>query len=415
MPTAFRNLRLRYKFWLVNATAFLGMLLVVGFAIAREHERLVLLAKAAGKTAPAFGQAFWAAAPAYALLVALLMGGVLAASQLLILFVQRHVETLRGEMLAVQQGLDLTRRVPLDCGDEIGEMAQAYNALLGSVQNLVHEVSETSGALRAASTEVQAESTRTRDGMRRQQAVTQSAETRLGQLLHQVQHVLDQTTAALADSREARQLAGEGRAVARDADQAIRALADEVDQAAELITRVAGDSERIGSVLNVIGEISEQTNLLALNAAIEAARAGESGRGFAVVAEEVRRLAQNAGRSTEEIRQIVEQLQAGTRRAVGVMRAGSASAADSRQRAAAAGTALERIETAVARIGEGNARISTAAEEQAQLSEAVAGEMRAMAETTAQTRAGADKTAESSARLLALSQALDEQTRRYRA
>ena len=92
----------------------------------------------------------------------------------------------------------------------------------------------------------------------------------------------------------------------------IEQLVGQMDHCLGAMQHLAGESQRIGSILDVIKSVSEQTNLLALNAAIEAARAGEAGRGFAVVADEVRGLAQRTQQSTEEIEQLMRTHREGT-------------------------------------------------------------------------------------------------------
>ncbi|WP_374941209.1 methyl-accepting chemotaxis protein [Pseudomonas sp. 102515] len=104
--------------------------------------------------------------------------------------------------------------------------------------------------------------------------------------------------------------------------QSMRGLADDIGGAAQAITRLGEDIERVGGVLDVIKSISEQTNLLALNAAIEAARAGEQGRGFAVVADEVRTLAGRTQASANEIQEMIAGLRQASSTAVTTMQAG---------------------------------------------------------------------------------------------
>ena len=148
-------------------------------------------------------------------------------------------------------------------------------------------------------------------------------------------------------------------------------LAADMSAAMVQVEGLAANSEKIGSVLEVIRAIAEQTNLLALNAAIEAARAGEAGRGFAVVADEVRNLARRTQESVEETRVVIEQLQSGTQDVVGSMGNSHRQAQDSVEQVGQAVTALQQIGDAVTVISDMNLQIASAAEEQSAVAEEI--------------------------------------------
>jgi methyl-accepting chemotaxis protein len=151
----------------------------------------------------------------------------------------------------------------------------------------------------------------------------------------------------------------------------IETLAGNVRATTAGVRQLAEDSDQIGTVVDVIRGIAEQTNLLALNAAIEAARAGESGRGFAVVAEEVRNLATRTQKSTREIQDVVERLQAEAERAAEDMIANEARARETVEAANSAGHSLSSITSAVTEISDMSTQIATASEEQSSVAEEI--------------------------------------------
>lgn len=146
--------------------------------------------------------------------------------------------------------------------------------------------------------------------------------------------------------------------------QLINELAHEVENSSSVVNQLKEDSNAIGAVLDVISSIAEQTNLLALNAAIEAARAGDQGRGFAVVADEVRTLASRTADSTQEIKAIIDSLQAGANNAVSVMESSQSKAQSSVAQINKAGASLASITDAVHSINDMNTQVASAAEEQ---------------------------------------------------
>ena len=153
----------------------------------------------------------------------------------------------------------------------------------------------------------------------------------------------------------------------------IRQLANIVMESSEIINQLQQDTNKVNVVLEVIKGIAEQTNLLALNAAIEAARAGEQGRGFAVVADEGRNLASRTQESTEEINQMLAQLQSAASKAVSTMDSSIAGVESSVESANKAGESLLEITAAISVISEMNDAIAKSTEQQTEVSGVMVG------------------------------------------
>jgi methyl-accepting chemotaxis protein len=318
---------------------------------------------------PSLSQVFSERFTHYALAVLILMLAMLGASQLLIRFLLSQLNTLKDVMLHVEKTGDLSARVPLACSDEVGQMANAFNAMQAAYQRVVNTVANTARQLDVGAARLAASMNEVRHGMLGQQSETDQAATAINEMTATVYHVAQHAGATRDLSQSADTLAGSGQEVVTRVQRSIAGLSTGVQRTAEMIQRLAEDSQKINGVVNVIHSIAEQTNLLALNAAIEAARAGEMGRGFAVVADEVRNLAKRVQASTDEITIMVSALQAGTRDAVDFMQESSFKADDCVQQAQEAGAALAEITGAVAQMRESNTQIAVAAEQQSQVAE----------------------------------------------
>lgn len=195
----------------------------------------------------------------------------------------------------------------------------------------------------------------------------------------------------------------------------IEALAQEVENSAQVISRLSEDSTQIGSVLDVIRGIAEQTNLLALNAAIEAARAGDQGRGFAVVADEVRTLASRTQASTLEIQSMIERLQTDASNAVKAMQQGQVQAQQGLSQAAQAENALQTISQSVTRINDMNIQIATAAEEQSSVAEEINRNIVNISQSADATAEGAKQTASAGDELAKLAARLQNLVGQFKA
>lgn len=287
---------------------------------------------------------------------------------LLIWAVQRSVsvplKSLRDLLTQVQQSSDLRLRADTQGRDEVSEAAQALNRMIDHFEQLVDALGSSASELSQQAESVFTTSDDVSQNSIRQAHQINQLATAIEEMSASVQDVAVNAKGAAEAAQQAETLCGAGRNVAAASAKAVTALADQLNQSAQVVQKLQQDSGQISTVLDVIRKISEQTNLLALNAAIEAARAGEAGRGFSVVADEVRTLSANTQQATQSIHQMISQLQSQAASAVDAMQMAHKDADHNRRLAQETGERFAELAGAVEKIANANISISSAASQQ---------------------------------------------------
>ncbi|WP_439858483.1 methyl-accepting chemotaxis protein [Pseudomonas syringae] len=336
-----------------------------------------------------------AAATALALVLSILAAWVIT----------RQITTPLQETLEVVERVasgDLSRNLNVDRKDELGKLQATIQRMTVSLRELVGGIRDGVTQIASAAEELSAVTEQTSAGVNSQKVETDQVATAMHEMTATVQEVArnaeEASEAAVTADRQAR----DGERVVNEAIAQIERLASAVGNSSEAMGALKQESDKIGSVLDVIKSVAEQTNLLALNAAIEAARAGEAGRGFAVVADEVRSLAQRTQKSTEEIEALIARLQSGTQQATTVMDSSRELSTSSVELTRRAGGSLESITKTVSAIQAMNQQIAAAAEEQSATAEEINRSIINVRDVSEQTSAASEETAASSVELARL-------------
>jgi len=295
---------------------------------------------------------------------------------------------------------DLTRTVPVTGADPVGRMGEGLGRFLADLRDRIGAIAGTAGALSNSSEELSAVSQQMGASSEQTAAQAGTVSAAAEQVSQSVQTVAAAVEQMNASVQEISRNAADGARIATSA----AAVAQHTNAT---IAKLGTSSAEIGQVVKVITSIAQQTNLLALNATIEAARAGEAGKGFAVVANEVKELAKETAKATEEIGDKIAAIQADTGSAVAAIREITDIVSQINDISTAIAAAVEE-QTAT------TAEISRNVSEAARGSSEIAQNVTSVAQSAQDTTAGANSTRDAAAELRRMAAELQDMVAKFR-
>ena len=306
---------------------------------------------------------------------------------------QEAIMRLLDEMGSLAEG-DLTVKATVT-EDMTGAIADSINFAVEQLRSLVTTINDTSVQVASSAQETQATAMHLAEAAEHQAQEITSASDRISEIAASINQVSKNSAESAEVAQRSVQIATKGAGVVRQTIQGMDNIRDQIQETSKRIKRLGESSQEIGSIVELINDISEQTNILALNAAIQAASAGEAGRGFAVVADEVQRLAERASNATKRIEALVQTIQSDTNEAVSSMEQTTSEVVAGARLAEDAGTALGEIEKVSSDLPDLIQGISAASQQQSGAAANITQAMNTIQQITSQTTQGANQTAES--------------------
>ena len=287
---------------------------------------------------------------------------------------------------------DLSRQLIIKNDDEFGALSVKVNSLIQALSQLIRGIGENATELQQSAELSRGEVGEITNALEQQQHQIAAVNDTTVQLAENTNLIAERAHQAVNEMNNARHQSEQIDAISSENNQLITGLALQLSSTADIMLKVNDQSNNIGSILATIRGIAEQTNLLALNAAIEAARAGEQGRGFAVVADEVRSLAVRSQSATDEIRQMIQNLQQQSTAAVSAITRGKADADTCVGHTAELVQSLGNINQAIGQMQQISAAIADATQNQLGLGHAITDNMTTMVTLAEQSSDKASRT-----------------------
>jgi methyl-accepting chemotaxis protein len=303
---------------------------------------------------------------------------------------------------------DLTHRVDLHSKDEMGQLAESFNALIGRMHGTLSTVSHDAGGVLSTASAVASAASQVAGSSAKQASATAATAAAVEEMTVSINTVSNNAEEAQNLAQKAGENSMQGGKILQDAVSEMGQIAATVSDASRVIHDLGEDSREISNVVQVIREVADQTNLLALNAAIEAARAGEQGRGFAVVADEVRKLAERTAQSTGNISAMIGKIQSSANDAVAEMEKVVQQVESGKALAESAGKRMTSIQEDSSRVSDAVTEISNNLKEQSIASQDIAKHVESIAQMTDENNVAAEEVSSNAQQLDRLAKETNE-------